>query len=43
MFIKKLNIQITKTPHSNTPPQIYVTVLEDLHNTAQMFTQRKKA
>ncbi len=30
-------------PHLNTPPQIYVTVWEDLHNTAQMFTQRKKA
>ncbi len=29
--------------HLNTPPNIYVTVLEDLHNTAQMFAQRKKA
>ncbi len=29
-------------PHLNMPPQIYITVLEDLHNTAQMFIQRKK-
>ncbi len=25
------------------PPHIYITVLEDLYNTAQMFVQRKKA
>ncbi len=34
---------LPKMPHLNTPPQIYVTVLDDLHNTAQMYTQRKKA
>ncbi len=31
-----------KTAHSNTHPHVYVTVWEDLQNTAQMFTQRKK-
>ncbi len=30
-----------KTPHLNTPPHVYVIVWEDLHNTAQMYTQRK--
>ncbi len=43
-FIKvKTCPSLPKTPHLNTPPHIYVTVLEDLHKTAQMFTQRKKA
>uniref|UniRef100_A0A9J8AME6 Chromodomain helicase DNA binding protein 3 n=1 Tax=Cyprinus carpio carpio TaxID=630221 RepID=A0A9J8AME6_CYPCA len=32
-----------KTPHSNMPPHVYVTMWEDLHNAAQMFTQRKRA
>uniref|UniRef100_A0A8C1LAC9 non-specific serine/threonine protein kinase n=1 Tax=Cyprinus carpio TaxID=7962 RepID=A0A8C1LAC9_CYPCA len=32
-----------KTARCNTPPHIYVTVWENLHNAAQMFTQRKKA
>ncbi len=34
--------RLPKTPHLNTAQQIYVTVREDLHNTAQMFTQRKR-
>ncbi len=32
-----------KTPHSHTLPHVYITVVEDLHKTAQMYTQRKKA
>ncbi len=32
-----------KTAHLNTPPHVFVTVWEDLQNTAQMYTQRKKA
>ncbi len=32
-----------KTAHSNTPPHVYVTVWEDLHITAQTYTQWKKA
>ncbi len=32
-----------KTPHSNTPPHVYITMWKYLHNAAQMFTQRKKA
>ncbi len=28
--------------HSNTPPHVYVTMWEDLQNTAQMYTQIKK-
>ncbi len=35
--------RLLKMPHLNTPPHIYITVLENLHNTAQMFTQRTKA
>ncbi len=31
---------IYKMPHLNMPPHICITVLEDLHNTAQMFAQR---
>ncbi len=30
-------------PHLITPPQIYVTVLDDFHKTAQMYTQGKKS
>ncbi len=32
-----------KTPHLNMPPCVYVTVWDDLHNTAQMYRQRKRA
>ncbi len=32
-----------KTPHLNTPPRVYVTVWDDLHNTARMFRQRKRS
>uniref|UniRef100_A0A8C1ALB2 Mesoderm induction early response 1, family member 2 n=1 Tax=Cyprinus carpio carpio TaxID=630221 RepID=A0A8C1ALB2_CYPCA len=32
-----------KTPCLNTPPHVYITVWEDLHNAAQMFMQKKKA
>ncbi len=42
-FIKvETHPRLPKTPHLNTPPHIYSTVLDNLHNTAQMFTQRKK-
>uniref|UniRef100_A0A672QR01 Uncharacterized protein n=1 Tax=Sinocyclocheilus grahami TaxID=75366 RepID=A0A672QR01_SINGR len=34
---------LPKTSRSNTPPHVYLTMGEDLHNAAQMFTQRKKA
>uniref|UniRef100_A0A672T4F4 adenylate cyclase n=1 Tax=Sinocyclocheilus grahami TaxID=75366 RepID=A0A672T4F4_SINGR len=43
-FIKiKSQPRLPKTARSNTPPHIYLTMWEDLHNTAQMFTQIKKA
>uniref|UniRef100_A0A672L463 Lymphocyte antigen 75-like n=1 Tax=Sinocyclocheilus grahami TaxID=75366 RepID=A0A672L463_SINGR len=43
-FIKvKSQPRLPKTARSNTPPHVYVTMWEDLHNAAQMFTQRKKA
>ncbi len=43
-FIKfKTRPRPPKTAHSNTPPHVYVTVWEDLHNTTQMYMQRKKA
>ncbi len=32
-----------KTAHLNTPPHVYVTVWDDLHNTAQIYPQWKKA
>ncbi len=32
-----------KTAHLNMPPHVYVTVWEDLHNSAQKYMQRKKA
>ncbi len=31
-----------KTPHSNTPPNVYVTMWKYLRNAAQMFMKRKK-
>ncbi len=39
IFFIKLRPRPPKTAHSNTPPHVYVTVWEDLHNTAQMYTQ----
>ncbi len=29
-----------KTAHLNTPPHVYITVWEDLQNTAQMYTKK---
>ncbi len=44
VFLKvKTRSCLPKSPHSNKPPKIDVTVLDDLHNTTQMFTRRKKA
>ncbi len=43
-FIKvKTRPRPPKTAHLNTPPHVYVTVWEDLQNTAQMYMQRKRA
>ncbi len=43
-FIKVKTLpRLPETAHLNTPPHVYVTVWEDLQNTAQMYTQRKKA
>ncbi len=42
-FINVKTTTPTKNASFKHAPLVYVTVWEDLHNTAQMFTQRKKA
>ncbi len=40
---EKADSNRAKTPHSNTPPHVYITMWKYLHNATQIFTQRKVA